>query len=81
MTFVHPPPPIPQLPPMPRFVLPAPPIGVRVLQPHGQELMIEPTSRHRGFPHLRVLPEDVIFSLHIMQIKLVYDMLLSTIRV
>lgn len=58
VTFVHPPPPIPQLPPMPRFVRPAPPIGVRVLQPHGQELMIEPTSRHRGFPHLRVLPED-----------------------
>lgn len=61
VTFVHqPPPPMPPpLPPMPRFVQPTPPpIGVRGFQPHGQDLMIEPTSRHRGFPHLRVLPED-----------------------
>ncbi|GJW54234.1 probable E3 ubiquitin-protein ligase ZFP1 [Tanacetum coccineum] len=64
VTFVHPPPPIPQLPPMPRFVRPVPPIGVRVLQPHGQELMIEPTSGHRGFPHLRVLPEDGVAMLN-----------------
>lgn len=62
VTFVHPPPPhmapLPPLPPMPRFMRPAQPMGVRVFQPHGQELMLESTSRQHGLPHLRVLPED-----------------------
>ncbi|XP_076882514.1 uncharacterized protein LOC143530995 isoform X2 [Bidens hawaiensis] len=44
--------------PMPRFVGPAQPTGVRVFQPHRRELMVEATARHRAFPHLRVLPED-----------------------
>nr|XP_043621571.1 probable E3 ubiquitin-protein ligase ZFP1 [Erigeron canadensis] len=67
-TYMHPPPaPMPPMPVVPlqtgvelvpRFVRPSPPVGVRVHQPHGQELMIESTSRHRSFPHLRVLPED-----------------------
>lgn len=60
LSFMHPPlPPMQPLPPiLPRFVRPAPPVGVRVYQPHGQQLMLGSTSRRRGFPHLSVLPED-----------------------
>lgn len=45
----------------PRFVGPLPPTGLRVYRPHRRELMVDATARHRGFPHLRVLPEDVLF--------------------
>ncbi|KAJ9562772.1 hypothetical protein OSB04_007932 [Centaurea solstitialis] len=49
---------------VPRFVGPAPPVGVRVFQPRRQDLMVESASRHRGFPaHLRVLPEDELLAL------------------
>ncbi|KAL4554341.1 hypothetical protein LXL04_039562 [Taraxacum kok-saghyz] len=43
---------------VPRFVgpTPTPPFGVRVFPPH----QLESTSRPRGFPHLRVLPEDLV---------------------
>lgn len=51
---------------VPRFVGPTPPVGVRVYQPRRQDLMVESTSRHRGFPaHLRVLPEDGVAMLDI----------------
>lgn len=49
--------------PGPRFVGPAPSTGLRVYRPHRRELMVDATARHRGFPHLRVLPEDVLYSL------------------
>ncbi|XP_071725912.1 uncharacterized protein [Rutidosis leptorrhynchoides] len=62
ITFVHQPPPqmapLRPQPPAPRFMRPAQPMGVGVYQPHGQELMIESTSRQHSHPHLRVLPED-----------------------
>lgn len=47
----------------PRFVGPTPPpTGLRVYRPHRRDLMLE---RHRGFPHLRVLPEDGVAILDI----------------
>ncbi|KAL7591756.1 uncharacterized protein LOC111890821 [Lactuca sativa] len=81
VTFVHPPVPSHQQPPpmpplratmdfhplqngvefVPRFVGPAPQFGVRVFPPH----QLESTSRPRGFPHLRVLPEDGVAMLDI----------------
>ncbi|CAH1425696.1 unnamed protein product [Lactuca virosa] len=53
--------------PGPRFVgpTPTPPTGLRVYRPHRRELMLEATARHRGFPHLRVLPEDGVAILDI----------------
>lgn len=48
--------------PGPRFVGPTQPTGIRVLRPHRRDLMVDATARHRAFPHLRVLPEDVTFS-------------------
>nr|GEX48897.1 hypothetical protein [Tanacetum cinerariifolium] len=49
----------------PRFVGPLPPTGLRVYRPHRRELMVDTTARHRGFPHLRVLPEDGVAILDI----------------
>ncbi|XP_076930022.1 uncharacterized protein LOC143594644 [Bidens hawaiensis] len=67
VTFVHPPlqpmPPL-QQPMPPRFVRPPPPTGVRVFQPQGQELMIESSSRQRGLPHLRTLPDTGVAMLN-----------------
>ncbi|XP_071701246.1 uncharacterized protein [Rutidosis leptorrhynchoides] len=54
----HPPPQMAPLPHIPRFMRPVQQMDVRVYQPHGQQLMLESTSRLRGLPHLRVLPED-----------------------
>lgn len=51
--------------PGPRFVGPTPPTGLRVYRPHRREFMLEATSRHRAFPHLRVLPEDGVAILDI----------------
>lgn len=51
--------------PGPRFVGPAPPTGLRVFRPHRRDLMVDPSARHRGFPHLRVLPEDGVAILDI----------------
>ncbi|KAI7750405.1 hypothetical protein M8C21_013422, partial [Ambrosia artemisiifolia] len=51
--------------PMPRFVGPAQPTGIRVFRPHRQELSVEATARHRVFPQLRVLPEDGVAILDI----------------
>lgn len=51
--------------PGPRFVGPTPPTGLRVYRPHRRELMLEASARHRGFPHLRVLPEDGVAILDI----------------
>lgn len=70
---------MPPLPPVPRFVRPAQPIGVRVFQPHGQELILESNSRQRGLSHLRVLPEDVIFPYH-ANFTRVYGVLLLIIN-
>ncbi|KAK9078218.1 hypothetical protein SSX86_002275 [Deinandra increscens subsp. villosa] len=52
-------------PTMPRFVGPAQPTALRVFRPHRRDLVIETNSRHRGFPHLRVLPEDGVAILDI----------------
>ncbi|MFS7980417.1 putative transcription factor C2H2 family [Helianthus anomalus] len=51
--------------PVPRFVGPAQPTGLRVFRPHRRELMVDATARHRAFPHLRVLPEDGVAILDI----------------
>ncbi|KAL4589044.1 hypothetical protein LXL04_001946 [Taraxacum kok-saghyz] len=48
-----------------RFVGPTPPTGLRIYRPHRRDLMIEASARHRGFPHLRVLPEDGVAILDI----------------
>lgn len=43
----------------PRFVGPAPPTGLRVFRPNRRDMSVDAIARHRNFPHLRVLPEDV----------------------
>nr|XP_043626310.1 probable E3 ubiquitin-protein ligase ZFP1 [Erigeron canadensis] len=49
----------------PRFAGPTPPTGLRVFRPHRRDMVVEATARHRGFPHLRVLPEDGVAILDI----------------
>ncbi|XP_071691919.1 probable E3 ubiquitin-protein ligase ZFP1 [Rutidosis leptorrhynchoides] len=49
----------------PRFVGPVPPTGLRVLRPHRRDVIVDATSRHRSFSHLRILPEDEVAILDI----------------
>lgn len=45
----------------PTFLDPVSPTGFRLYRPHQREIVLDPNIRHRNLPHLRVLPEDVIF--------------------
>lgn len=45
----------------PTFLAPVSPTGFRLYRPRLREIVLDPNIRHRNLPHLRVLPEDVIF--------------------
>lgn len=46
----------------PRFVGPVPLNSLRIYRPSRRDMMLDATPRQQNLPHLRVLPEDVIFS-------------------
>ncbi|GER53827.1 RING/U-box superfamily protein [Striga asiatica] len=49
----------------PSFLAPMVPTGFQIYRAHHGEIMLDPNVRHRGFPQLRVLPEDEVAMLEI----------------